>query len=330
MWILLYPHISGFCNRSFEKDGSPMISLPKYMTLTALAALLATVALAAKPKIIDRMSEKEEFPDLQVTEKKWDFNILDIDKKLNQFGPLVELGKEDRARLFQELKEPNDFRNSFRNIKYTPRNTYVRYVKESPEFIINGIGSVDEINTLIDAKTKEANDAGLNLQKLQFQSREGIELTQFDFIKEDIGDKCCVPVGSLRKSLTLYFSRANGEADTRQELKLTMVVARVVSDHLKNGVKDVELVIDPSPLDDNMDDILVFHRYNQNVPTLAILGTMSNTPNYPHRIDFKQKFYARLEDHFYRLYQLVDGYAHRDNNSYNEDVIQKLEQGLSY
>ncbi len=303
----------------------------KTVVIALLGALLVG-NLSAKPRVINREQEKEQFPDLQVTEKLQEQNINNVMKRINDFGILVPLAQEDRMQAFKALDNPLDFRYTSRNIFYTPRNTYVRYVKEKPDVITVGLGTVDEVKGIINEKVQEARASSVKANDIQFGgSRDGIELTQFEFIRANIGFERDVVVGSLRKSVTLYFKpAANQGADSQQETQLDMVVTRVVDDNQRNGVRDVELVIDPSPMDDNMDDIVIVHRYNKKVPQAMVVGAMANTPTFPLRVQFKQKFYVKLMDHFFRLYRLVENYAHKDSNKYQENVVEELTDQLVY
>ena len=45
---------------------------------------------------------------------------------------------------------------------------------------------------------------------------------------------------------------------------------------------------------------------------------------------FKQQFYVKLLDHFWRLYSMVANYASKDDNDFNEEVIEDLEHSIDY
>lgn len=301
----------------------------KFMVV-GIVLLALNVYLLAQPKLIDREEEKKEYPDLQNTEIQLDKNIQDAYKRLSIFGPLVRLAKEDRSKYFKQKEEPLDFKHSLKNIIYTPRNTYIRYIKESPDFILVGFDTPQEILAKIKEKVDYVNGQGVKVNQLQFKEREGIELTQFEFIySEDNPQR--EAVGSKRKALSLFFERINqGTIDTPQDFKLTMVVSRITNDHIKDGVKDVELVIDQDPESENMDDVIIIHRYNQKPTNVIVLGAMHNTPNFPHRVQFKRDFYLLLLDHFNILYKMVDGYSKKDGNKYNEKVIDLLKNSMTY
>ncbi len=307
-----------------------MNSVIKKATLP-LILLIAAGAATAQPRLVNREFEKDDYPNLQVAEVKQEENIQDVMKRLSDFRHLVEMAREDRISNFERIKDPNNFQHTLKNINYTPRNTYIRYVRENPENIFVGFGDKDNMVAQAQEKIAQAVANKVQVKNLAFQERDGIELTQFDFIRETVGTQCCIAVGSRRKSLTLYYRQpANQQPDAAQELLLDMVVLRVTEDHQRNGVKNVEVIIDPSPLDADLNDIMVFQRYNQHVPKITLAGMMSNTTNYPHRYRFKKKFYNRLNEHFYRLMMLVDNYASKGDNDYNEKVIEELEKTLDY
>lgn len=299
-------------------------------TAGALAVSLFAGALIAKPKIIDREAEKKAYPDLQTTESILDRNVTEAYKRLALFGPLVNMAKEDRDKYFKERQDPLDFRHTLKNIVYTPRNTYVRYVKEGADFLLVGLGDTAETQAKISEKTAEANNAGVQVPALAFQDREGIELTQFEFIYAE-DEPIREAIGSRRKSVSLFYKRTGqGNVDTEQDFTLDLVVTRIVHDNFKKGVKDIEVVIDPSPMTEAMDDIIILHRYNQKPSQAIVVGTMPNTPNFPQRNQFKQKFYTKLLDHYNILYRLLDGYAKKDGNSHNDTVLELLRKSTEY
>lgn len=296
-----------------------------------LAASMLTLSLLGKSRIIDREAEKKQYPDLQKTEADEDLNVEAAYKRLTLFGTLVNMAREDRDKYFKERQEPNEFRHTLRNIVYTPRNTYVRYVKDDPAFMLVGFGNPAETQERIQEKVKEAVDAGIQVAAPTFSGqREGIELTQFEFIYPD-DEPGREAVGSKRKSLTLFFKRTGqGTVDTETDFTLDYVVTRIIEDNFKKGVKDMELVIDPTPGTKEMDDVIIVHRYNQKTPQAMVVGAMPNTPNFPQRLDFKRKFYVRLMDHYNILFRLVDGYAKKDSNNYQDSVLEHLRRSTEY
>jgi hypothetical protein len=302
----------------------------KKLSIVGLLIIVSQIYIWAQPKLIDREEEKKEYPDLQQTEAILDKNIQDAYKRISIFGPLVNLAKNDRSKYFKQKEEPFNFEHGLKNIVYTPRNTYIRYVKESPEFLLVGFGTTQEVLAKIKERIDYVNNQGVKVPQLGFQNRDGIELTQFEFVyAEDTPTR--EVVGSRRKSLTLFYDRVNQSTiDTPQDFKLTMVVSRIINHHIRDGVKDVELIVDPDPNTENMDDVIILHRYNEKPTQVIVLGSMHNTPNYPHRVVFKRDFYLQLLDHFNSLYRMIDGYAKKDSNEYNQKVLQLLKKEMEY
>ncbi|MBE7437745.1 MAG: hypothetical protein HS115_04750 [Spirochaetales bacterium] len=302
----------------------------KRMKLAALAcALLMSGSILAQSKRINRKTEAEKYPELQATEKRQELNVKEVMERLGKFGHLVELTRQDRVNAFRETQEPNKFSHTFRSVKFTPRNTYVRFVSNSDKLSLVGLGNEQELLKELDERVKLANGVGVPVKNLQFAPMDGIEITHFDFIYQNDGFERRA-VGSTRKSLTLYFKPAGAGPDNEPVFNLEMAITRIVNDHLRDGVKDVEVVVDPSPLTEDMDDIVVFHRYNQKPTDIVLVGTMSNTPNDPHRTQFKQKFYFKVLDHFYRLMTMVNDYAAREGNDVNRSQLDRLDRSLSY
>ena len=319
-----------------HKDGTIMA---RVNTALAFALLFFVVGLAAQPRLIDRKNEAKLYPDLQVTERVTDGEVLERMKGLSAYGHLVDMARVDRKIKWQEdYVDPQKFENTFRLLKFTPRNMYVRYVEDVEDlkkaadgkikgnFLLAGMGPAEELHEQLQQKVNDAKGVGIKVEKIAYgQGRTGIELTQFDFIygNEPDGRKA---VGSLRKSLTLLYS---GGAKGGEPV-LNMVVATTIYDHLAEGVTFKQVIVDPSPLDTNLDDIIIYDRYNQKPTSISVLGMMSNTPNDPHRVRFKKKFYTKYLSDFYRMYRMVDSYAKRDGGEYNREVIEKLEDNLGY
>jgi len=302
----------------------------KKLSIVGLLIIVSQIYIWAQPKLIDREEEKKEYPDLQQTEAILDKNIQDAYKRISIFGPLVNLAKNDRSKYFKQKEDPFNFEHGLKNIVYTPRNTYIRYVKESPEFLLVGFGTTQEVLAKIKERIDYVNGQGVKVSQLGFQNRDGIELTQFEFVyAEDTPTR--EVVGSRRKSLTLFYDRVNQSTiDTPQDFKLTMVVSRVINHHIRDGIKDLELIVDPDPNTENMDDVIILHRYNEKPTQVIVLGSMHNTPNNPHRVVFKRDFHLQLLDHFNSLYRMVDGYAKKDSNEYNQKVLQLLKKEMEY
>jgi len=325
--------------------------MKKAKLIIGICIFLFTIPLIAQKVLVNRKWEVENFPALQNTEKIQESNILVANKRLSGFAHLIKLAIIDRKTAAKEADDPQKFENTFRWLKYTPRNTYIRYVQDIEKevknprskvdcklenFILAGMGTPCELKANLQIKLKEADGVKLTglekIKALTFNQRSGVELTQFDFLYKTDDEKR-KPVGSLRKSLILLFKAdkdGNLIKDKDGKAIINMVVTKIVYDHLSEGMKYTQLILDPSPMDEQMNDVVIYDRYNQKPTTISLLGMMANSANFPHRLRFKRKFYLKVLDHFFRLYRMVSGYATRDNDSYNEKVIKKVENGLTY
>ena len=301
----------------------------QWMGIILVAAIVAG-ELSAQQKKINRKDEAGEFPDLQTTEDIQDQNIANVYKRLATFGHLVEMARQDRLNKFREENVDRlNFNFTHRDLKYTPHNTYVRFVHNGDKFSTVGLGETQKVMGQINEKVAVAKSIGINANEIQFPDLDGIELTKFDFLYEII-DQERRAIGSRRKSISLYFQPGDVGPDQERNFTLEMAVTRITDDNYQEGRKYVQLIIDPSPMDDNNDDIVVLHRYNQKPTVVTVLGTMRNSANYPHRIEFKQKFYVKLLDNFFRLFRLVDGYSRKDGDDFNDELLKHLERGNEY
>lgn len=300
----------------------------------ALIALISVGGLLAQPRLVNREEEKTEFPDLQNTEARQEKNIQDAYQRLRSMGFLVKMTNQDRELKAKEDEEPLNFDYTYRYVKFTPHNTYIRYVAAEQQFLLNTFGAQEAVKKLIDdrvAKAKEIKAWGEGSQEVAFSAeKKGVELTQFEFIYNDDEEGVRKAIGSRRKSVSLFFDQAGTDIPQGTELTLNMVVTRIVEDNFRHGIRDTQLIIDPSPNTPLMDDVIILHRYNEKPTSITVLGMMSNTSTNPHRTRFKQKFYIKLLDHFFRLYRMVANYASKDDNDYNESVLEQLEHSMNY
>lgn len=304
----------------------------KLIKFFTIGILLTCSYLWAQPRQVDIKRENSEFLELQTTEANQEKNIKSTYDDFSKLGWLVDMVKKDRKLQQEQATEKGrlDFNKSFRYVKFTPRNTYVRYIKEGEDFLFTEFGTVKEVKELIAKRIEIAKAVGVATKDINLQTREGIELTQFNFIYGHSKEQR-VAVGSKRKSVSLFFTpKAGAKPGSEDNWDLSLIVSKVVKDNFRTGVRNVELVIDTSPADDPMDDVIILHRYNEKPVSAIVLGSMSNTPTHPHRVKFKQKFYLKLVDHFYRLYSLVATYASKDDNENNEKVINTLKAELDY
>ncbi len=309
-----------------------MKTVKTFQWMGAFVLLTAIVAgeLSAQQLKINRKVEAGSFPDLQKTEDIQDKNISDVYKRLAAFGHLVEMVRQDRLNAFREENVDRlNFDYTHRDVDYTPHNTYVRFVHNGDEFNMVGIGETKRLMAEVNEKVAVAKAVGVNATEIRFPDLDGIELTKFDFLYEVINQER-IAIGSRRKSIALYFQPGDVGPDQERRFNLEMAITRVVDDNFQEASRNVQLIIDPSPADENSDDVVILHRYNQKPAVVTVLGTMQNSANYPHRIEFKQKFYLKLLDNFFRLFRLVDGYSTKDGNDFNNNLLEHLERGNQY
>ena len=302
----------------------------QWMGIALIVTAFAAGELSAQQKKINRKVEAERFPDLQTTEDIQDKNILNTYKRLATFGHLVEMSRQDRLNKFREENVDRlNFSFTHRDLKYTPHNTYVRFVHNGDKFSLVGLGETQKLMAEINEKVAVAKSIGVKAADIQFPDLDGIELTKFAFLYEII-DQERRAIGSRRKSISLYFQPGDVGPDQERNFTLQMAVTRIVDDSFQEGRRYVQLIIDPSPMDENNDDVIVVHRYNQKPAVVTVLGTMRNSNNYPHRVEFKQKFYVTILDNFFRLFRMVDGYSKREGNDFNDKLLKHLERGNEY
>ena len=305
--------------------------------IVALITIVSVSSLFGQPRLVNRDEERKEFPDLQETEANQEKNIQETYTELQRMGFLVRMTELDRQTAFEEQLPENqfDFTKTARFVEYTPRNTYIRYVANNQQFLLNTFGEADKVKAQMDERVAKAIEIKAWYTEQGYKDiaftgdKKGVELTQFDFIYSD-DEEVRKVVGSRRKSVTLFFNDAGGEVAQGQVLTLNMVVTRLVRDDFKEGVRNVYLIVDPSPETAAMDDIVILHRYNQKPTNVTVLGMMSNTATNPHRNRFKQKFYVKLLKHFFRLYRMVANYASKGDNDYNDEVLESFEYTMEY
>ncbi len=158
--------------------------------IIALIAIAVGSSVFAQPRLVNRDEERKEFPDLQETEANQEKNVQETYTNLQRMGFLVKMTEIDRQTIFEEQLPENqyDFTKTFRFVNYTPRNTYIRFVANEQQFMLNTFGAADEIKKLMDervAKAKEikAWSTEQGYKDINFGGdKKGIELTQFDFI----------------------------------------------------------------------------------------------------------------------------------------------------
>ena len=263
----------------------------KLLGSVVLFTLLLSSVLFAQWKLVDRQKENKKYQSLQQSGKSWDRNIQEAYGQLAQFGFLVELAKRDRAIAILAEKEPHDFRHDKRDLKFVPWRNNIRYVKEGEQFLLNSFGKLSEVKELIKKKVELAAKNNVTVPNPNIGGREGVEVSQFGFVYAKDPDKTRA-IGSQRKWIGLYFAQPG-------QNELSFASLRVEYHNFRSGVKEIELIIDPSPIDDQMEDIVIVHRYNQTAPKVYLLALMHNNKSFAHRNEFKKKYDAYLRGSFF-------------------------------
>ncbi len=285
--------------------------------------------LFAQPGLIDRAAEKVDHAALQFGEKILDKNIQEAYEYLKSLGYLSALAKSDRALAIKAEKEPYNFRYDQRALKYVPWRNSVRYVKESDLFLLNTFGSTEETLALIQEQVTKARLQKIDIPNFQLGSRDGVEISVFGFLYVKDKDKTR-SIGSIRRTLRMFYVPTGRLPNGEQDYDLGLVSLRIVYDNFRQGNKDVEVIIDPSPNDEQMDDLIILHRYNQAPSDVYLLGLMHNTKTFSHRYDFKRKYYSYFRDQFLQLLQRVTKYNTFSTNASHEEQVKRLDRGLRY
>ena len=296
--------------------------------IATMAILLFSGLVFAQP-LIDRAAEREEFRSLQYAEKIQDKNIQETFDYLETFGYMTDMMKFDRSLAVKAEKEPHNFRNDLRKLKYVPWRNTLRYVKEGEAFLLTSFGDIEEVKGLIQSKLTVARSHKIALPEFGYGQREGIELTWYGFLYEK-GKEKRRAIGSQSKSLTLYFAPTDKNQFNQQNYRLDRATLKIVYHDMLRDSKDVELIIDPTPKDDQMDDIVILHRYNFAPSSVYVLGMMHNNKSFTHRFDFKKKYHNFLRNQFLQMFQRIAKY-----NKYSENVnhglhVKRLQKGLSF
>ena len=292
----------------------------KKLTTLCFIIFFFSNTLFSQSPVVNREQEKKNFASLHFTEKRLGQNIKEAYESLSKFAYLIKLAKEDRLRAIQAEKEPHNFRHDFKALKYVPWRNNIRYVKEGDKFILNSFGKVNEIKELINERVTQARANNILIDKINFQAREGIEFSQFSFIYAKDSDKTRA-VGAQRKWLSLYFN---------PNKTLALSTLQVEYNNLRRGVKEIELIIDPSPTDNNLDDLVIVHRYNQGPAKVYLVGMMYNNKSFNNRNNFKIKYNNYLRNKFLQMFQRVAKYNNYNSHEGHKKHFERLERGLEY
>lgn len=179
-----------------------------------------------------------------------------------------------------------------------------------------------------------------------------IELDSYNFIP--MGFNNGYPVGTRLKKMRLYF---NGD-------KLVKVISLVYEENFYEKTKYISEVTDPSPTDDNTNDITICTAFNSpsgneiraqenksdksgvavqqdwnigGCTTLnkkysynVVLEKMENTITNPLRIKFKRDYYVPHLKYFEKMYRFTEEFQKRYGTNNDVVTIETLKRSLEY
>lgn len=292
----------------------------KILGSLVLFTFLLSSALSAQWKLRDRKGEDKKYPSLQKTGKYWDKDIQLAYAQLSQFGFIVELAKNDRATAILAEKEPHSPHYSERDLKFVPWRSSIRYVKEGEQFLLKSFGKLSKVKELISKSIKLASQSNVVVPNPSFGDREGVEISQFGFIYKKDPDKTRA-IGFQRKWINIFFSQAS-------QNQISLATLRVEYNNFRLGVKEIDLIIDPSPMDGQMRDIVILHRYNETDPKVYLLALMYNDKGANHRNQFKAKYSHYLRGDFLQIFKRIGAYNKLNYSASHEGYLKRLNRSL--
>ncbi len=303
----------------------PMIHTKKMLQISLLPAffIIASLSISAQEAVVDREKEKKKFKSLYYSEKIWEKNIKSAYDTLGSFGHLVKLAKNDRALSVLSEKEPLNFNHDKVALRYVPWRSSIRYVKEGERLILNTFGKLEEVKTLIKSKIDLAKMNKINASDLNIGNRDGIELSRFGFIRVKDPDKIRA-IGSQRDWLSLFFAPQGND----KKGLIALATLRTEYNNLRAGVKDVQIIIDPSPMDDNFDDIVIISRYNQDTPSVSLVGLMRNDKSFSHRNEFKRRYHKFLRHEFVQIVKRISKYNSITSNELHTKQFKIMDRNI--
>lgn len=276
------------------------------------AGLAALVSLGSAPALLAQDNKKDPFavPDSQISETIKQYN-LELSKKIaNVYGMLSEYYKLywyfDPSR--KETDPALQANERYRYIEYSPRQTVVEYIDDKGEAI----------------KIRKAD-----------KKPAGFKLVKYDFIypeaKYGVGD----PTGMISKEVQMYFS---GE-------KLDKVITIIKHENFKLKTKYTDVITDNNPVTDpkavnfsnekkghvaQVDDIEIFHVYDQGAGYRKKLKDMKMTVSNPHVINWKRDYYLKHLHQFENYFRFTQDFQKTKMETQDEQVIEDLKATTDY
>ena len=274
--------------------------------------------LLAQQNPVDRKKEAILFKSIQKKGLRLDKKIQEAYADIATFGFLIDLAKHDRAVKIAREKNPFVRSQTKRKLKYVPLKHSIRYVKEGEDFLFSDFGKASEVRALIAKKIAFAQKNNVNVPNLNIANRDGVEVSHFGYGSSYNLKRAQASV-SGRKKLSLYFT---------DNKTLSMAILRLENNDYYAGIKDVELIIDPSPTDDKTDDIIILYREGNKEATANLLALMHNNTFYDDRNKFKIKYYEYLKNRFVEKFRGMSNYNKEFGKWPDDSYFKRLDNGL--
>ena len=147
-----------------------------------------------------------------------------------------------------------------------------------------------------------------------------VEIEAYSFLTEGMvetnGDRA-----GYRKRIVRLFYENNA---------LSKVESSVIEENFITKERYESTVIDPSPTDDNINDITLTTKFNKADTYSIGLKKMENTISNPLRIEFKRDFYINFLTDFEKLFRYTEEYQKQYGTQDDYITIQNLKRGLVY
>lgn len=181
-----------------------------------------------------------------------------------------------------------------------------------------------EINNKL---TRYAKLQALTVQYTPFQTifrknneENFIEIEAYSFLTEGMVETNGDRAGFRKRTVRLFY-----ENNT-----LSKVEASVIEENFITKERYESTVTDPSPIDDNVNDITLSTKFNKDSKYSIGLTKMENTRTNPLRIQFKRDFYINFLKDFEKLYRYTEEYQKQYGTQEDYITIQNLKRGLIY
>lgn len=145
-----------------------------------------------------------------------------------------------------------------------------------------------------------------------------IELESYNFIPQSYvyGN----PVGTKVKKMRLYYS---GET-------LSKIETEILEQDFYHKTKFYSKIVDPSPMDNNANDMIITTSFNDGKPYEVTVGDMENTLTNPLRINYKRDYYIEHLIYFEKSFRFTWEFQKRYGTSNDVVTIETLKKSLDY